>query len=85
MEALYAHGSCNVRPRMIVDKLEVLIFEVEYALDVWVYEHLWQRARLTAELETGVLQVFKVQVGIAGSVDKLTGLEPCDLCHHHCQ
>ena len=50
MEALYAHGSCNVRPRMIVDKLEVLIFEVEYALDVWVYEHLWQRARLTAEL-----------------------------------
>ena len=80
---LHAHGSSDVRPRVIALKLKVLIFEVEQVLDIGVQLHLGQRARCARELQVSLLKVVEVEVSVACGVYKIASLKPCYLSHHH--
>ena len=68
---------------IVVDELEVLVLEVEERLDVGVDLHLGQGTGLTGELETGLLEVVQIEMGVTRGMDEVTGLETCHLCHHH--
>ena len=74
---LHAHGSSDVRPRVITIKLKVLIFEVEQVLDIGVQLHLGQRARCARELQVSLLKVVEVEVSVACGVYKIAGLMLC--------
>ena len=69
--------------RIISLKLEVLILEVEYALYIGVDYHLGQRTRLTGELQTCLVKVVQIEVGITCGMDEITGFESGYLRHHH--
>ena len=68
---------------IVVEEFEVLVLEVEEGLDVGVDLHLGQGTGLTGELELGLLDVVQIEMGVASGVDEVTGLEACDLGHHH--
>ncbi len=68
---------------IVVDELEVLVLEVEKRLDVGVDFHLGQGTGLTGELETGLLDVVQIEMGVTCGVDEVTGLVACHLGHHH--
>ena len=68
---------------IVVDEFEVLVLEVKEGLDVGVDLHLGQGSGLAGELELGLLDVVQIEMGVTGGVDEVTGLETCDLGHHH--
>ena len=70
---------------VIVFEGEVFVLEVEDGFHVGVDTHPRQGARLTGELQAGLLQMVEVEVSIACGVDEVAGTESCDLCHHHKQ
>ena len=80
--ALYAHHSGDMRPRVVTLKLEVFIFEAEDILYVGIEPHPWQRARSARELELHLLQMVQLYMCVACGVDEFAGLQSAHLCHH---
>ena len=79
---LYAYIRFDVRVRVVVCQLEVLVAETEDILYVGVDNHAWQRARSACQLQLCLLQMVKIEVCVAGGVNEVTALEACYLCHH---
>ena len=73
----------DMRMGIVVDELEVLVLEVEERLDVGINLHLGEGTGLAGELETGLLEVVQIEMGVTRGVDEVTGLEACHLCYHH--
>ena len=67
---------------VVTNEFEVLIMEVEDALDVRINLHCGQGARLTSQLELGLLDVVQVEVRVTSSMDEVARLEACNLRHH---
>ncbi len=80
---LYAHFRAYVVPRVVSFQTEVFIFEVEQALNVLVQNHSRQLSRCTCELQTGLIQMVKIQMCVAGGMYEVAGFQSCHLCHHH--
>lgn len=70
-------------PGIVVLQGEVLVLEAVDVLHGGIDLHYRQRARLAAQLEFGLLQVVRVKVQVAESVDELAGLQVADLGDHH--
>ena len=70
---------------VVIDELEVFVFEVEDVLDVWIDLHLLEDARLTAELGRHLLEMIDIDMSVSCSVDEFSRLETAYLCDHHCQ
>ena len=68
---------------VIVGEGEVFVLEVEDGLHVGIDVHVGQWAWLSGELQTGLLQMVEVEVGVACGIDEVAWTESCDLCHHH--
>ena len=68
--------------RVIALQLEILVLEVEDALHIGIDVHDGQFARFTGELQTCLVKVVQIQVGVARGMNELTGLQTCHLCHH---
>ena len=81
--SLYRHVSLYMRPRVVVLQLEIIVVEVEDALDIGIYHHDRQLARLTRQLQTSLVKMVEIEMGVAGGVDEVAGLESGDLSHHH--
>ena len=79
---LYRNLRLNVRMWVVTNEFEVLVVEVEDALDVRINLHRGQGTRLTRELQLGLFDVVQVKVRIACRVDKVTWFEACHLRHH---
>ena len=71
-----------MRPGVVVRELEVLVLEVEDALDIRIEVHVRQRARLTRKLKLNLIEVIEVNVGVTHRVDKIARLKACHLSHH---
>ena len=69
-------------PRVIVFEAEVFVFEVEYALYIGIKHHSWQLARCAGELQSGLVEVVKIKVGVTRGVDELSRLQTGYLRHH---
>ena len=64
-----------MRPRVVALKLEVFVVEVEEILHVGIDAHLGQRSRGARKLEACLIEVVKIEVGVAGGVDQLARLQ----------
>ena len=80
--SLYRNLRLNVGPRIVTNELEVLVVEVEDALDVRINLHRGQGARVTRELQLGLFDVVQVKVRIACRVNEIAWFEACHLRHH---
>ena len=79
---LYRNLRLNVRMWVVTNEFEVLVMEVEDALDVRINLHRGQGARFARELQLGLFDVVQIKVRIACRVDKVTWFEACHLRHH---
>ena len=79
---LYRHFGLDMGPGVVANEFEVFVVEVEDVLDVGVDLHDGQGTRVAGELQTGLLEVVQIEVGVARSMDKVAWFEACDLCHH---
>ena len=79
------HLRFDVRVGIVILQREVLVLEVEDALDLGVDAHLRQRARVTGKLQLGLFHVVGVDVRVAEGVHEVLGLQPANLRHHHRQ
>ena len=79
----YGNVGFDVRIRVITLQLEILIFEVKYALYIGINDHLGQWTRLAGKLQTGLFQMVQIEVGITCGMDEITRFEACYLRHHH--
>ncbi len=68
---------------VVVGEGEVFELEVEDTLDFGIDVHLWQLTRLACELQTCLLEMIEVEVGVACCIDEVACFEACHLCHHH--
>ena len=68
---------------VVIGEGEVFVLEVEDGFHVWVDVHLGERARLTCELQAGLIQMVEVEVGVACGVDKVAWMEAGHLGYHH--
>lgn len=60
-----------MRPRVVTLELEVFVVEVEEILHVGIDAHLGQRTWGARELEACLIEVVKIEVGVASGVDKV--------------
>ena len=67
---------------VVTNELEVLVVEVEDALDVRINLHRGQGTRLAGELQLSLFDVVQVKVRIACRMDEITWLKACYLRHH---
>ena len=68
---------------VVVCEFKVFVLEAEDVFHLGVDLHLGQGAGLTGELQLHLLYVILVDVDVAEGVYKLSGLQACDLRHHH--
>ena len=62
--------------RVVAHEREVLVAEVEQmTVTSGLSSQSRQRARLAGELQSGLLEVVAVEVGVAEGVDEVAGLE----------
>ena len=80
---LYADLATDGRMWVVVLEPEVVIFEIEDALHFRIDMHLRQRARFAAELQTDLIKMIEIDVGVSGSMDKFSGTQSAHLRHHH--
>ena len=69
--------------RIVVEELEIFVFERKDVLDLGVDLHGRKGSALPAQLEFCLLQVVAVQVGISKGMDELSRLQATNLCDHH--
>ena len=69
--------------RVVVFQLEVFKFEVKNIFHIGVNHHAGQGAWFATELQTCLLQVILIQVGVACGVHEFSWFQTADLCHHH--
>jgi len=60
-----------MRMAAVAHQLEIVMLEIEQTLPAVADAHLGQGIRLALELGVGLLEVVRVQVGVAESVDEL--------------
>ena len=60
-----------MRPRVVVLKLEVFVAEVEEIFHVGIEAHLGQRTWGARKLEASLVEVVKIEVGVAGGMDEV--------------
>ena len=73
------------RPGVVAFEGEVLVLEIVQVLHVWVDAHCREWAGLTGELLADLIEMVQVDVGVAGGVDEVAGLQAADLGYHHRQ
>ena len=78
-------GGLDGGPGVVAFEGEVLVLEIVEGLDIGVDEHCRERAGLTGELLTDLIEMVQVDVGVACGVDEITGLQAADLGDHHRQ
>lgn len=71
---------CEAKGRSL--ELKIFVAEVENAFYIGIDVHLGQRTGRTAELQTGLIEVVQVKMGVAGGVNKFAGLQISYLGHH---
>ena len=71
-----------MRPWVVAFKFEVLVAEAEDVLHVRINLHHWQWTRLTGDLQSGLAEMVKLEMGVASGVDEISWLEACHLSHH---
>ena len=76
-------GSLDGRPGVVAFQGEVLVLEIVQVLHVWVDAHCRERAGLTGELLADLIEMVQVDVGVAGGVDEVAGLQAADVGYHH--
>ena len=67
---------------VIALEAEIFVSEPEYVLDIRIDYHPRQWARLACELQTGLIEMVEVEMGVAESMHEIAGLEACHLRHH---
>ena len=78
-------GGLDGGPGVVAFEGEVLVLEIVDGFHVGVDAHCRERAGLTGELLTNLIEMVQVDVGVAGSVNELTGPQAADLGDHHRQ
>ena len=68
---------------VVVLKREVAVVKLEDVFHVGVDTHCGQRSRVACELQTALLDVVVVYVGVAEGMDEVAVSESCDLRYHH--
>ena len=76
-------GSLDGRPGVVAFEGEVFVLEIEDGLHIWVDAHCRERAGLTGELLADLIEMVQVDVGVAGGVDEVAGLQAADVGYHH--
>ena len=67
---------------LVIHQLEILVTEVENAVNVGIDFHLWRRQGFSGQLLVRLVQVIQVQVGIFQCVHELARRKTGDLGHH---
>ena len=67
---------------VIAFEVEILVLEIENGSHLRVELEAWQRAGLTLQLKSGLIEMIEIQMGVAESVNKLARFESTDLSHH---
>ena len=76
-------GSLDGRPGVVAFEGEVFVLEIEDGLHIGVDAHCRERAGLTGELLADLIEMVQVDVGVAGGVDEVAGLQAADVGYHH--
>ena len=63
--ALYRDDTFDVRMRIVINQLEILILKIEDVIDRRIDKHFGKRTRIAGKLELHLLHVVEVDVGIA--------------------
>ena len=82
---LNGYGRFDRRMRIVVEKFEVFVFEVEDAIDAWIDVHLRDNTRRSAELQLRLFKVIRIKMSVTKSVDEIAQRQTCHLCNHHRQ
>lgn len=69
--------------RIVVFKIEVLVFESENILHFGVDDHSWQRPWLAGELEACLIEMVEIEMRVAEGMDEFARLKAGGLRHHH--
>ena len=80
--SLHCYFCLDVRMGIVALEQEVLKLEVEDVLYIGVNLHDGQWTGLARELETGLLEMVQIEMGVACGVDEISGHHVADLCHH---
>lgn len=70
---------------IVTFKTEIGIFEIKNGLHFRVQDHFRKLMRFAGELFSDLVEVVRVDMGVAKRMDKITWPEITDLRHHHCQ
>lgn len=61
---------------------EIVVAEVRYFAHIWIDVHFRQGSWLAVQLFVHLIKVVLVDVQVAEGVNKISGFEIADLCHH---
>ena len=78
----YTYHALYVRVRVVTINMEIFVMKPENVIDVGIDAHCRQPSRLARKLESHLLEVVVVDMGITERVDKLAGFQLCHLRHH---
>ena len=73
----------DVVVRIVVRQLEIFVLESKDVVDGGIDVHFGQRTWFARELQTHLLQMVEIDVGVACRVHEIAGAESADLRHHH--
>ena len=77
--------SFDGRVRLVILEREVVVVEVKDRFDIRVDAHRGEWVWCSGQLKPNLLQMVEVDVRVARCMDKVAGLETCNLRHHHGQ
>ena len=75
----------DMRVALVIEQLKIVELEIKDGSHVRIDLHLRQRKGLARKLQSGLVQMVEVEMGIAKGVDEVTGLVAGHLGHHHGQ
>lgn len=68
--------------RIVVEKCEILVTEREDIADFGIELHVRQWTWYASKLETCLIKMIKVEMGVACSIDEVSGTKTCYLSNH---
>ena len=71
-----------MRMKTIILEFEIVIAETEYIVDIGIEDHFRQRIGHAMQLFVGLLEMVRIEVGVAKCMHKFSCLEPGYLCDH---
>src|SRR5437867_10294806 len=78
----YRNRRLDGRMRVVADQLKVIELETVYRSDRALDFHLGQRTRFAAELLLHLVEMVRVDVQVAESVDEIARLQSRNVCDH---